>query len=88
MTLSFTIFSRQKILIEPICFFKFYAALIRFSIPHILMKSHFFNGLLDAGITASGADTFLLHYFLELNYEEDETCRSGTRTVTLNLVED
>ena len=40
VTLSFTIFFGQKILIEPICFFKFYAALSRFSIPHILMKSH------------------------------------------------
>ena len=41
MTLSFTIFLDKKILIEPICFFKFYAALSRFSIPHILMKSQF-----------------------------------------------
>ena len=51
MTLSFTIFLDKKILIEPICFFKFYAALSRFSIPHILMKSRILSCFQEADLS-------------------------------------
>lgn len=40
------------------------------------------------GIIGEREYRYRLHYFLDLNYEEDEVCRSEIRTVTLNLVED
>lgn len=40
------------------------------------------------GIIGEREYRYRLHYFLDLNYEEDEVCRSEIRTVTLNLVKD
>ena len=41
--------------------------------------------ILIKGIIGEREDRYRLHYFLDLNYEEDEVCRSEIKTVTLSL---
>lgn len=41
--------------------------------------------ILIKGIIGEREDRYRLHYFLDLNYEEDEVCRSEIRTVTFQV---
>ena len=86
VTLSFTIFSRQKYLNRAHnAFLSFYVALSRFSIPHILMKSHIFMDFDIETVSDVLSLLFKLDDQIDMKFEADKDDEGNFKPSTVKL---